>query len=131
MFLHLPIAMMGMLSPVAVSDAVPSFSIVSECRFEGESPEVFDRCSKDEADARQRLEGEWAQFAPADKSTCIVESTIGGFASYVDLLTCLEMSNDVRKENNKSTGSAANEGSQTVGQERPEMNPGDGHDPNR
>jgi hypothetical protein len=131
MFLHLPIAMMGMLSPVAVSDTVPSFSIVSECRFEGDSPEVFDRCSKDEADARQRLEGEWAQFSPADKSTCIVESTIGGFASYVDLLTCLEMSNEVRKEDNKSRGSAANEGSRTVGQGRPEMNPGEGHDPNR
>ena len=39
---------------------------------------------------------------PADKNTCIVELTVGGFASYVDLLTCLEMSNDVRKEANKS-----------------------------
>jgi hypothetical protein len=127
MFLHLPIVMMGMLSPVAVSDTVPSFSIERECRFEGESTEVVDRCSKDETDARQKLEGEWAQFAPADKSTCIVESTIGGFASYVDLLTCLEMSNDVRKEDNKSRGPD----SQTVGQGRPGMSPGDGHDPNK
>jgi hypothetical protein len=117
MFLHLPIAMMGLLSPVAVSDTVPSFSIERECRFEGQSPEVVDRCSKDETDARQKLEGEWAQFAPADKSTCITESTIGGFASYVDLLTCLEMSNDVRKEDNKSRGSI--EESQTMGQGRP------------
>lgn len=119
MLLHLPIAMMGMLSPVAVSDTVPSFSIASECRFEGETHEVVDRCLKDEADARQKLEGEWAQFAPADKNTCIVESTIGGFASYVDLLTCLEMSNDVRKEDGKSRGQAPNGESQTVGQGRP------------
>ena len=96
MFLHLPIAMMAMLSPIAVSDTVPSFSIVRECRFEGESTVAFDRCSKDETEARQRLEAEWAQFVAADKSTCIVELTIGGFASYVDLLTCLEMSNEVR-----------------------------------
>jgi hypothetical protein len=27
MFLHLPIAMLGLLSPVAVADTVPSFSI--------------------------------------------------------------------------------------------------------
>ena len=113
MFLHLPIALMGMLASVAVADTVPSFSITSECRFEGETSEVVDRCSKDETDARQKLEGEWAQFAPADKNTCIVESTIGGFASYVDLLTCLEMSNDVRKEDGKSRDS------QTVGQGRP------------
>jgi hypothetical protein len=116
MFLHLPIAMMGMLSPVAVSDTVPSFSIEKECHFEGESREVVDRCSKDETEARQRLEGEWGQFATADKHTCIVESTVGGFASYVDLLTCLEMSNDVRKEAGKSPGSPMNESSPTVGQ---------------
>jgi hypothetical protein len=116
MFLHLPIAMMGMLSPVAVSDTVPSFSIEKECRFEGESREVVDRCSKDETEARQRLEGEWGQFAATDKHTCIVESTVGGFASYVDLLTCLEMSNDVRKEGGKSPGSPMNESSPTVGQ---------------
>ncbi|MGZ3362712.1 MAG: hypothetical protein ACXU84_25595, partial [Xanthobacteraceae bacterium] len=57
--------------------------------------------------------------APADKSTCIAESTVGGFASYVDLLTCLEMSNDVRKEDNQARGSATNDESQTVGQARP------------
>ena len=120
MFLHLPIALMGMLAPIAVADTVPSFSISSECRFEGETSEVVDRCSKDETDARQKLEGEWSQFAPADKSTCIVKSTIGGFASYVDLLTCLEMSNDVRKEDGKSGGPGMNEESRTVGHGRPE-----------
>ena len=118
MFLHLPIALMGMLSPVAVADTVPSFSIASECRFEGETSEVVDRCAKDETDARQKLEGEWAQFVPADKNTCIAEATVGGFASYVDLLTCLEMSNDVRKEDDQSRGSAMSEESQTVGQAR-------------
>jgi hypothetical protein len=131
MFLHLPIVMMGMLSPVAVADTVPSFSLARECQFEGESPEVVNRCLKDEADARQRLEGEWGQFVATDKNTCIVESTVGGFASYVDLLTCLEMSNDVRKEASKSQGSGANEESQTVGQGRPGMNPGDGQDRNK
>jgi hypothetical protein len=129
MFLHLPIAMMGMLSPIAVSDTVPVFSIVRECRFESQSTEDFDRCSKDETDARQRLEGEWAQFVAADKSTCIVESTIGGFASYVDLLTCLEMSNDVRKEPNESRGPVAHEAPQSTGQ-GPPVTVGSGHDPN-
>ena len=130
MFLHLPIAMMAMLSPIAVSDTVPSFSIVRECRFEGESTVAFDRCSKDETEARQRLEGEWAQFVAADKSTCIVESTIGGFASYVDLLTCLEMSNEVRTPGDKSRAPLANEEPQPMGQGQPETTVGNGHGSN-
>jgi hypothetical protein len=45
---------MAMLSPVAVSDTVPKFDIVSECRFEGGSIVEFDRCSEDEgADLRE------------------------------------------------------------------------------
>jgi hypothetical protein len=130
MFLHLPIAMMAMLSPIAVSDTMPAFNIVQECRFEGGSTGVFDHCSKDETDARRQLQAEWGQFVAGDKSTCIVETTIGGFASYVELLTCLEMANDVRNEGRQSRGSLANEGAQSMGQDLPEMRVGDGPDPN-
>jgi hypothetical protein len=49
MLLHLPIAILATLSPVAVSDTVPKFDIVRECRFEGGSTVDFDRCSQDEA----------------------------------------------------------------------------------
>ena len=51
MLLHLPIAIMATLSPVAVSDSVPQFDIVKECRVEGGSSAVFDHCSQDEATA--------------------------------------------------------------------------------
>ena len=37
MLLHLPIAILATVSPVAVSDTVPKFDIVRECRFEGGS----------------------------------------------------------------------------------------------
>ena len=44
----------ALLSPIAVSDtAPPAFDIARECRFEGESIEALDLCSKDEADALQ------------------------------------------------------------------------------
>jgi len=134
MFLHLPIAMMAMFSPVAVSDTIPTFDIARECRFESDSTVAdstvaFDRCSKDEADARQKLGEEWTKFVAADKSSCIVEATIGGFADYVELLTCLEMSNDVRSDEAKSRASLARGGSQPIGQELPEMTVGDQRDP--
>ena len=99
MLLHLPVAILTTLSPVPVSDAVPKFDIVKECRFEGGSTAIFDRCSHDEADALQKLQAEWPQFAGADRRACFTEATVGGSASYVDLLICLEMARDVRKEN--------------------------------
>jgi hypothetical protein len=91
MLLHLPIAILAAFSPVAVSDAVPKFDIVRECRFERGSTAEVDRCSNDEDAALRELEKVWAQFAVANKRNCIVAATIGGFASYVELLTCLEM----------------------------------------
>jgi hypothetical protein len=94
MLLHLPIAIMATLSPVAVSDTVPKFDIVRECRFEGGSTVEFDRCSQDEAAALEQLKANWAQFAGVDKSTCLSAATVGGFASYVELLTCLEMARE-------------------------------------
>jgi hypothetical protein len=94
MLLHLPIAILAAFSPVAVSDAVPKFDIVRECRFEGGSTVEFDRCSQDEAAALEQLKANWAQFTGVDKSSCVGAATIGGVASYVELLTCLEMARE-------------------------------------
>ncbi len=105
MLLHLPIVMLATLSPIAISDTLPKFDTVKECRFESESSATFDRCSRDEADALQKLEAEWPQFIGADRSACFTEATIGGSASYVELLICLEMARDVRGDEINSRGS--------------------------
>ena len=94
MLLHLPIAIMATLSPVAVSDTVPNFDVAKECRFEGGSTADIDRCHQDEATALEQLKANWAQFTGVDKSTCHSFATVGGFASYVELLTCLEMARE-------------------------------------
>jgi hypothetical protein len=60
------------------------------------STDISDRCSKHEANALSQLETEWPQFVGPDRSSCMVEATIGGFASYVELLACLEMARDAR-----------------------------------
>lgn len=105
MLLHLPIAIVATLSPIAVSDTVPKFDIARECRFESDSSNAVDRCSHDEADALQQLQIEWPQFIRADRSVCLGEATIGGFASYVDLLICLEMARDARVADTDTPGS--------------------------
>jgi hypothetical protein len=94
------------LSPIAVSDTIPKFDIAKECRFESETSSNLDRCSRDEANALEKLRAEWPQFAEADRRACLVEATVGGFASYVELLICLEMARDVANENNGNSRSA-------------------------
>ena len=96
MLLHLPIAILTTLSPIPVSDVVPKFDIAKECRFEGGSTAIFNRCSHDETEALQQLEAEWSQFSDPDRSACFAEATTAGFTSYVDLVICLEMARDVR-----------------------------------
>src|ERR1700749_506648 len=98
MLLHLPVVVMTTLSPIQVADNVPKFDIAKECRFESESTITYQRCSQDEDDARQKLESEWPQFVSAERNSCLAEATIGGSASYVELLICLEMARDVDKE---------------------------------
>ena len=104
MLLHLPIVMLATLSPITISDSLPKFDIAKECRFESESSEAFGRCSHDEADALQRLEKEWPEFVSADRNACFTEVTIGGSASYVELLICLEMARDVDNDKTSSRG---------------------------
>ena len=100
MLLHLPIAILTTLSPIPVSDTLPQFDIAKECRFEGGSSAIFDRCSHDEAEALQQLHAEWSQFAGVNKSSCLTEATVAGFKSYVELIICLEMARDVSNATN-------------------------------
>lgn len=94
MFLHLPIAILATFSPIAVSDTVPKFDTVRECRIEGGPSVDVARCSRDEAAALRQLQEAWAQYAGTDRKDCTTVATIGDFASYVELLSCLEMSRD-------------------------------------
>jgi hypothetical protein len=108
MLLHLPIAILATLSPIAVSDTVPNFDTVRECRIEGGPGVDVARCSRDEAAALRQLREAWAQYAGADRSACTTEATIGDFASYVELLTCLEMARDAKSADHNTRGPRAN-----------------------
>jgi hypothetical protein len=126
MLLHLPIAILAAFSPVPVSDAVPKFDIVRECRFEGGSTLEFDRCSQDEAAALEQLKANWAQFVGVDRRQCVATATIGGFASYVELLTCLEMAHDLARADDSPRGSTK---PQLMQSGRPGSTVGVGHGP--
>ena len=50
-----------------------------------------DVCKRDELSARGKLNDEWSQFTPAQKTRCVSLTGLGGSPSYVELLTCLEL----------------------------------------
>ena len=57
----------------------------------------MEACTRDELTARDQISKQWAQFSQTDKTRCIRLATLGSEPSYVELLTCLEMSRDARK----------------------------------
>ena len=127
MLLHLPIAIMATLSPIHVSGTVPTFDIVRECRYEGGSAANVERCSQDETAARAQLTTEWPQFAGTDQKTCMATTTTGGFASYVELLTCLEMARDVVSANANSEDPRAKSGSRPTRPDQADVTIGEAH----
>ena len=77
------------------ADRIHASDIVRNCNAEVASAgtEKVADCTKDETDPKNELDKSWPQFGASDKQTCVGESSIGGGQSYVELLTCLEMSN--------------------------------------
>ena len=76
------------------ADRIPAFDIVRNCNAEvaNAGTEKVADCTKDETDAKNELDKRWPRFGASDKRACVGESSIGGTQSYVELLTCLEMS---------------------------------------
>jgi hypothetical protein len=97
MLIHLPIVMVALLPLTPVADNVPKFDIARECASEGGSAAMQASCTADEAQARDQLGPLWAQSAAADRGVCVRETSTDGSPSYVELLTCLEMSRDAKK----------------------------------
>ena len=78
----------------AAADRLPAFDIVRNCSAEVATvgTEKVADCAKDETDAKNELDKRWPQFGASNKQACVEESSIGAGQSYVELLTCLEMS---------------------------------------
>jgi hypothetical protein len=81
---------------VLVADKVPELKYERSCRAAVEAAAMPNRnqdaCLQDEKAAKAKLQQEWGEFTGTQKSHCVKLSTTGGFPSYVELLTCVEMS---------------------------------------
>jgi hypothetical protein len=81
------------IDPAWGADGLPAFDIARNCRAEvvGAAIATPESCAKDETDAKNELTKRWSEFSATGKKSCIGEADIGGDKSYVELLTCLEM----------------------------------------
>ena len=57
--------------------------------------DIFKSCLNDENDARIQLDKTWANFPASDKARCVHPKEF--LPSYVEWLTCLEMTRDVKE----------------------------------
>jgi hypothetical protein len=90
-----------LLSAVAFAADVPRLDVAGACRAAAGADIGIkydaDRCLKSENEARDQLKAQWANFPAVDRSLCTQTATMGGTASYVELITCLELKREVAK----------------------------------
>lgn len=84
---------------VPVADRVPVINVEQTCKETAATdkamnldlPQSVENCMRDENAARQQLAAVWSNYSPSIRSHCEQEATDAGMGSYVDLLTCMQM----------------------------------------
>ena len=84
----------------APRDSVPKLDVEASCREAqdyGASDNknlAYQGCIQDEKQAREQLVQRWSHFKPTDRQNCVATSA-ALLPSYVEILTCLEMNENV------------------------------------
>ncbi len=88
---------LGLPAAFAVEPDVPTFQATPTCRTEADGSRKTDAvCLADERAAHEQLVQQWPRFPATAKQQCLAASTdIAGMSSYVELLTCLQLTKDV------------------------------------
>ena len=83
----------GVIYRAGAADRLPAFDIARNCRTEiAGGITTIEACTKDETDGKNEVAKRWSQYGAYEKKFCVGGSSTGGDQSYVELLTCLEMS---------------------------------------
>lgn len=89
------------LMPAARAADVPHLDVARMCRDSAaaDTSIKFDvkRCLDSEDRARGELVQQWSSYPAGDRVQCTQTASMGGTASYVELITCLEMNRDARQ----------------------------------
>ena len=101
-FLSIAIAsQLGSPLVIPVGDRVPVINVEQTCKETAATdkamnldlPQPIENCMRDENAAREQLAAVWMAYSAEVRNSCEQEATIGGTGSYVDLLSCMQMTN--------------------------------------
>ena len=111
--LALAIALLAGSAPAPASaDAVPDLDVKKTCRSaqvagSGLSDKAsYDGCLRSENEARRQAEDNWGTYAPAAKRQCEAQFRAGGYPSYVEMITCLELASGTVPTQSTAGGTA-------------------------
>ena len=96
------VLLLGLPAAVALAaDSPPKLDVSPSCNaaYRGAISAARDKesCLADERAAEETLKQSWSKFSAADKTQCIGNVMTGGPASYVELLSCLEIMRDAKE----------------------------------
>ncbi|MGU3668596.1 hypothetical protein ACLBX9_30815 [Methylobacterium sp. A49B] len=111
----LPFAITAILiAAPAWADTVPNLDVEKTCK----SAQVtntsisdqanYDGCLRSEREAKKEAERQWGTYSSAAKRQCENQFKAGGYPSYVEMVTCLELASG-------TVPTQSNEGGQAVG----------------
>jgi hypothetical protein len=93
--LTLAVAVLGLATGVAAAAEFPAISIDRTCGaakpLDAQDTSPVETCLRDEREARAQLEAQWGRFAESNRNVCVQQTYVGGYPSYDDVLTCLQM----------------------------------------
>jgi hypothetical protein len=91
----------------------PILQVGPSCEVAGRGAVVLGRnkesCLADETVSQDTLKQNWSKYVASDKSDCLGMVTTGGPASYVELLSCVEILRDARNIRNADALESDNE----------------------
>ena len=92
------IVLVGCSIGAAAADNVPKLNVGPSCEAAARGAVAAGRdkeaCLGDERQAQEQATKNWSQYRSADKEECVGMINKGGPASYVELLSCLEVMRD-------------------------------------
>jgi hypothetical protein len=97
----LTLALLGSQSVILISDRVPHLNVEALCKdVTGidvtSDAKAVESCMHDETDAQQQLNSIWQTTPTSVRDPCEGEAAAGGIQSYVDLLTCIQMTDEAK-----------------------------------
>lgn len=93
--LALAVTVLGLAAGAAAAAEFPVISIERTCGaakpLDAQDTSPVETCLRDEREARAQLEAQWGRFAESNRNVCVQQTYVGGYPSYDDVLTCLQM----------------------------------------